>query len=119
MVASDSDTDGIHLRRGYIEDQGSRHGLVSGKALDKVETDTRSFHLYAGTSARSGHKVDRSYEAPLTLLDASTNTAGYNVLLTFNRDIEIPSLLQALSDTLDIDLVVCPRNNVLNENRLH
>ena len=104
VVASDSDTDGIHLSRGYTDSEGNRHGLVSGKALDKVETDTRSFHLYAGTSARSGHKVDGSYEAPLTLLEASTNTAGSKVILTFNRDIEIPSLLQTLSDSLDIDL---------------
>ena len=88
VVASDSDTDGIHLSRGYTDDQGNRHGLVSGKALDKVETDTRSFHLYAGTSARAGHKVDGSYEAPLTLLEASTNTTGSKVILTFNRDIE-------------------------------
>ncbi len=104
VVASDSDTDGIHLSRGYTDDQGNRHGLVSGKALDKVETDTRSFHLYAGTSARARHKVDGSYEAPLTLLDASTNTTGSKVILTFNRDIEIPTLLETLSDALNIDL---------------
>ena len=79
-------------------------GSPGGRVMDKVETDTRAFPLYAPLSDQADHKVDGSYEAQLTLVDASTNTEGTKVILTFNRDIEIPSLLQILSDALGVGL---------------
>ena len=104
VVAADSDTDGISLSQGYPDDERDRHGLISGKVWDKVETTAQFYPAYAGLPNQPDHKVDGSYEAPLTLLTASMNTAGDKVVLNFYRDIEIPSLLETLSTVLDIDL---------------
>ena len=101
---NDSDTDGIRLSRGYVDDQRSRHGAVSGRVMDRNGSETRSFPGYAGFPNGADHKVDGLNVVPVALVGTYTSTSGSKVVLTFNQGIEIPSLLQTFSDLVNVNL---------------